>query len=153
MRVYDQKITYIVPCVIMAAFLLAVEPGWSATQPNAEQGQEGTTRQPGEDVLTDDQMTIKNDTGHHLLVPNDWPIEHRGSIISPVSVDQYLSMKFGQVKEKFGETDRRLDALERQLKQSDEDRKTLQARLRILEEDERQRTAKEVTHGDTTETR
>lgn len=92
-------------------------------------------RSAAEDAtLTDEDVVVKTEGAHHLLLPRDWPIEHKDGRIAPVAMEEYLSMKFGQVRQKFDETDERLDGLTRRVKALEEDRNTLQQRLRVLEE-------------------
>lgn len=87
-----------------------------------------------EDAITDDEVVIRQADGHNLLLPRDWPVEHKNGVVSPVSVEQYLSMKFDQVRERFAQTDQRFDQLSRRLEQVELEQKLAQKRLRILEE-------------------
>ena len=97
--------------------------------------------------LTDDEVTVRTEGAHHLLLPKDWPVEQKDGRIAPAPIEEYLSMKFNQVKEAFTETDRRLAALEQRIEALERDHKALQKRLRVLEERAQQQ---EVTNGDTT---
>ena len=118
-----------------------------------------------DDTLTDDEMVIKRERGHRLLLPKDWPIDEKGAQVTPVSVETYLSMKFGQVRERFASTDQHLEVLNRRVQQLEEERKALLIRLQRLEEhaaqqDQQEHEAKaqtsdtqEVTHGDATQVR
>ncbi len=89
-----------------------------------------------QDPMTDDRMVVKPQSpGHQLLLPNDWPIEHaENGVIKPAAIEQYLSMKFQQVRARFEQTDRRIQQLETRLVTMEEERKTLLTRLRLLEE-------------------
>ena len=51
----------------------------------------------------------------------------------PIPIEGYLSMKFGQVSSVLDQVDQRLDALERRLRKLEDDQKTSQMRLRLLE--------------------
>lgn len=83
--------------------------------------------------LTDDEVVVRQEGAHRLLLPKDWPVEEQeGRIVQAPLVD-YLSMKFSQVATMFDQIDRRLDALERRLQKLEEDHKTSQMRLRLLE--------------------
>lgn len=85
-------------------------------------------------TLTDDEVVVKTEGSHRLLLPKDWPIEQRDGQVGPVPIETYLSMKFGQVREKFTATDQRLAALEQRVQQLEEDRKALLIRMQRLEE-------------------
>jgi hypothetical protein len=45
--------------------------------------------------LTDDEVVVKPEGSHQLLLPKDWPVEHRDGLIMPIPIEEYLSMKFG----------------------------------------------------------
>lgn len=87
-----------------------------------------------EQTLTDDEVVVKTEGSHRLLLPKDWPIEQRDGQVGPVPIEAYLSMKFGQVREKFTATEQRIAALEQRVQQLEEDRKVLLIRLQRLEE-------------------
>lgn len=88
-----------------------------------------------EDVtLTEEDVVIKIEGSHRLLLPKDWLVEHKDGRIAPVAMEEYLSMKFGQVRQKFDETQERFEQLEQQVKALEEDRNKLQQRIRSLEE-------------------
>ena len=53
--------------------------------------------------FTDDDVVIQRRGGVNLLLPRDWPVEERHGVQGPVPIEEYLSMKFGQMKEKFGD--------------------------------------------------
>jgi len=97
-----------------------------------------------EDPLTDDTVVVKSEGPHRLLLPSDWPVEHKDGRYAPVSMEEYLSMKFGQVREKFGDTEQRLEALERRLEQVERDTHALLKGLKFLEE---RINAQEERHG------
>ncbi|GEM_PF-2921290 len=97
--------------------------------------------------MTDDEVVVRTDEAHRLLLPKDWPVQHQDGVVAPAPIEQYLSMKFGQVKESFAQTDQRLDALERRITQLEQDNKMLQKRLRLLEEQVQEQ---EVNDGTTT---
>ena len=87
-----------------------------------------------EGVLTDDEVTVRTEGAHHLLLPKDWPVEQRDGRFVPIPIEEYLSMKFGQVAAAFEERDRRLELLDQRLRKMEEDHKVLQQRLRLLEQ-------------------
>lgn len=84
--------------------------------------------------LTDEQMTVRTEANHNLLLPKDWPIEQKDGQLGPVPVEQYLSMKFGQVRAKTQATDQRLAALEARVRILEAERQTLQIRVKTLED-------------------
>ena len=85
-------------------------------------------------AMTDDEVAVRTQGGHHLLLPKDWPVEQRDGRIVPIPIEEYLSMKFGQVATTFEERDRRLETLEQRLQKLEESQKVLQQRLRLLEQ-------------------
>lgn len=85
-------------------------------------------------TLTEESVVVKTEGAHRLLLPRDWPVEHKDGRIAPVAIEEYLSMKFGQVRQKFDEASERIDRLERRVKLLEEERSKLQQRLRALEE-------------------
>jgi hypothetical protein len=89
-----------------------------------------------DDPLTDDQVVIKTEDGHRLLLPKDWPIERKAGVISPVPFEQYLSMKFDQVREGFNQTDAHFHTIEQRLQTLEQEHKTLLMRTRLLEEEQ-----------------
>ena len=86
-----------------------------------------------EDPLTDDEVVVRTEGAHRLLLPKDWPVQQRDGRFSPVPIEEYLSMKFGQVATKFDQFERRLSELEHQLQRLEEEGKTLQMRTLLLE--------------------
>ena len=84
--------------------------------------------------MTDDEVAVRTEGGHHVLLPKDWPVEQRDGRLVPIPIEEYLSMKFGQVATTFEERDRRLETLGQRLRELEEDHKMLQQRLRVLEQ-------------------
>jgi len=87
-----------------------------------------------ENPLTDDEVVVRTEGAHRLLLPKDWPVEHKDGVIAPIPLEEYLSLKFDQVSGAFEDTNRRLDALQRRVEQLEDAQKVLQTRLRLLEE-------------------
>jgi len=83
--------------------------------------------------LTDDEVVVRTEGAHRLLLPKDWPVEHRDGRFSPIPLEEYLSMKFDQVAEAFEATNRRLDALQRRFERLEDTQKALETRLRDFE--------------------
>ncbi len=108
-----------------------------------------------DNTMTDDEIVVKNDEGaHRLLLPKDWPVEHAHGVVSPMPTEQYFSMKFGQVRDRFQQLDARLETLEHQLQTLEQENKALQLRCRLFEEGHpTPEPAKEVTDGHETQTR
>ena len=86
-----------------------------------------------ETPLTDDTMVVKQEGAHHLLLPKDWPVQYEEGRVTPVPTEEYLSMKFGQIKDAFDQTSRRLGAVEQRLEVLERDQKRVQQRLQRLE--------------------
>lgn len=101
-----------------------------------------------DDPMTDEQVVIKNEGSHQLLLPKDWPVKHQDGLIKLGSTEEYLSLKFAQVRERFSLMDERLEALEHRVQQVEEERRLLQVQLRLLQEHAQRQ---EASHGDSTE--
>lgn len=84
--------------------------------------------------LTDSEVVVKTDGPHRLLLPRDWPIEHKDGRIAPVSIETYLSLKFEQVGEALERLDRRVAALEAGMVAAQEAQRAQALRLKLLEE-------------------
>ena len=88
--------------------------------------------------LTDDEVVVRTEGAHRLLLPKDWPVEEQEGRFAPIPIEEYLSMKFSQVGATFDQITQRLDVLERRLQKLEEDHKTSQVRLRLLEAAQRE---------------
>ena len=99
--------------------------------------------------MTDDEVIVKTEGAHHLLLPKDWPVEQKDGRVAPIAIEEYLSLKFGQVKEKFNDTGQSLAALAQRITRLEQEHKTLVKRIRLLEE---RLNAEEVTDGHSTQT-
>ena len=102
-----------------------------------------------DEPMTDDEVIVKTEGAHHLLLPKDWPVEQKDGRVAPIAIEEYLSLKFGQVKEKFNDTEQSLAALAQRIAKLEQENKTLVKRIRLLEE---RLNAKEVTDGHSTQT-
>lgn len=87
-----------------------------------------------ESGLTDSDVVVKTEGPHRLLLPRDWPVEHKDGRIAPVSIETYLSLKFQQVSEALSRVDRRLSALESAVASAEEARHAQALRLKLLED-------------------
>jgi hypothetical protein len=75
-----------------------------------------------------DKPTVrKSQEQLHFELPPDWPIEKRGGMVGPIPVEEYLAMKFTSL-------DSRLQAMEQKLSGMD-------LRLRVIEENQKAKTA------------
>ena len=87
-----------------------------------------------EAYLTEEDMVIKTEGAHRLLLPRDWPVEQRADgVLAPISIEAYLSKKFGQVRAQFETIERQLTALERRLALLRETQGVLEIRMQVLE--------------------
>lgn len=84
--------------------------------------------------LTDSEVVVKTEGPHRLLLPRDWPVEHKDGRIAPVSIETYLSMKFEQVGQALERLDRRLAALDARLQAAEAGQHSQDLRLQLLEE-------------------
>ncbi len=83
--------------------------------------------------LTDDTLVVKQEGAHHLLLPKDWPVQYQEGRVTPVPIEEYLSMKFGQIKDAFDQTNQRLESIEQRLDLLERDQTRAQQRLQRLE--------------------
>ena len=93
------------------ALVAAPGAGWAQEKPRIE-----------------DEIVVTEQGGVRFLSLRDWPVRRENDVIKPVTIEEYLSMKFKVIAEEFRALDRRLDAFEQ--------------RLHTLEQ-------QEVSHGDT----
>lgn len=87
-----------------------------------------------DDPMTDDTVVVKTEGSHRLLLPKDWPVQQQDGLVTPAPVEEYLSLKFGQVRTKFESVDERLDRLERHLAELAQQQKELLKGLKRLDE-------------------
>ena len=99
--------------------------------------------------MTDDTVQVREVEGHRLLLPNDWPVQRENSQVTPISTEEYLSLKFGQVRQEFASVETHLASLEQRIKRLEQGNLILQQRLHEVEQTKQ----KEVDHGDTTQER
>lgn len=97
-------------------------------------------------TLSDDKVEVRKERGHRLLLPKDWPIQYENGVISPAPIEQYLSMKFNQVRDMFAAIDTQLEDIEVRLERLEQAQNIMQKRLHLLEE---RAQSKEAAHGDT----
>ena len=97
----------------------------------------------------DETLVVKEKGGTRFLSLSDWPTARKGGVVKAAPLEEYLSMKFGQMNESLERLTKRLDALEQQMTKVEEERGALLDRLKAL--GEQQQPSEEVAHGDTTE--
>lgn len=93
----------------------------------------GTIALADDPVLTDDEVIVRTEGAHRLLLPKDWPVEERDGRVVQASLIDYLSMKFGQVAARLEQVTQRLESIERRLQKAEDDLKTTQMRMKLLE--------------------
>ena len=98
---------------------------------------------------SDDDLMVQEEGGVRTLSLRDWPASRANGVIRPVSLEEYLSLKFGQVRDRFKEGEERLDALNRQLRRVEAEQDAVQKRLLAVEQ--ATHPPQEVTHGRATE--
>ena len=87
-----------------------------------------------EDPMTDDRVSVRTEGAHQLLLPSDWPIhQDKDGRIAPAAIEEYISMKFGQVRTRFGQVDGRIENLEQQVVQLEKEQRELLKGLKLLE--------------------
>ena len=96
-----------------------------------------------EKELTDDEVVVRTEGAHRLLLPKDWPVEEQEGRFVPIPIEKYLGMKFDQVAATFDRITQRLDALDHRLQQLEDTQKTVLMRVRLLENAPREPTPQE----------
>src|SRR3989338_5142393 len=91
-----------------------------------------------EPVLTDDEVVVRTEGAHRLLLPKDWPVEEQDGRIVQAPLVDYLSMKFDQVAARLEQTSGRLESIGRRLRKVEDDLKTTQMRVKLLEAAQRE---------------
>ena len=81
-----------------------------------------------------DTLVVKEKGGTRFLSLSDWPMTRKGGVIKAAPLEEYLSMKFGQVNDALARVTQRLDALERRMTAMDEQQGMLLNRVKMLEE-------------------
>ena len=84
------------------------------------------------------QKTVKTVKGIHFNLPEDWPLEEQGGgAVGPISVEEYLILKFDKTEERFkrieADTSRDLQGLDSRLKLTEEQAADIDKRLKDME--------------------
>lgn len=62
---------------------------------------------------------------HNFQLPDDWPVEKRGGLITPLPTEEYVSIKFEEIEKEFqaikGDLSARFNGFESDLKSIEED--------------------------------
>lgn len=104
---------------VASAFALSVSaPGGWAEQ---EQGH-------------DEDLIVTKAGSARLLSLRDWPVKRTKGVLRPVPLEEYLSLKFGQVRDQLSAVDKRFEGLEQRFRQLEEDQRLLRQRLETLGE-------------------
>lgn len=71
----------------------------------------------------DDEVTVKKEKGLSFKVADDWPIEERNGLVGPIPIEEYVSIKFKDIRtqlsnlsQQMSVLDLRLQTVEKQLK-------------------------------------
>lgn len=86
------------------------------------------------EILTDESVAVRTEGTHQLLLPKDWPVQQKDGHIAPAPIEEYMSMKFGQVRARFSQADDRMGLLERQIAALEKGQHELLRGLKALEE-------------------
>ena len=98
------------------------------------------------DAPKDGDLVVTTAGNIRYISLKDWPARRKNGVISPVPMEEYLSMKFGQLREQLAAVNQRFQALEQKMKQFEESQTQLQAQVTQVKEDAAP--TKEVSHGD-----
>ena len=101
-------------------FALAIVLGFCLTAGSAVAGDQG-------------EKTVQTKEGIRFDLLADWPIKKQGSAIGPISVEEYVGRKFGEVEGRFKALEERVANLEK--------------RLRLLEEEARKKETLQSVEG------
>ena len=83
------------------------------------------------DADSEEGATVrKSKDGLHFNLPSDWPLEKRGGVTAPIPIEEYLSKKFSAVNAQLQSLEQRVNGLD--------------VKLRVVEEDLKQRRAAEA---------
>ena len=102
---------------VAAGLAAAAASGLSAASGANADSKEGATVQKSKDGL-------------HFNLPPDWPLEKRGGVTAPIPIEEYLSKKFSAVNAQLQSLEQRVNGLD--------------VKLRVVEEDLKQRRAAEA---------
>ena len=103
----------------------------------------GTVRAEEETSL-DSELVVTKEGDVRFLSLRDWPVTRTDGVVRPAPLEEYLSLKFGQVSRAFDELAQRVEGLERRLEELGAAHRALEASLRALEA---YAAKTEVTHG------
>jgi len=82
-----------------------------------------------EEPVSENTLVVKKSKGLRFTVPADWPVSQADGITGPVSVEEYLSMKFSKVAAKMQVLRVRIEVLEKELKAMTEELKGVKEEL------------------------
>lgn len=77
-------------------------------------------------------MEIKNVDGLRLAVPKDMPVEKRGSVVVPMSMEEYVAMKFSELEERISKMEESLKNINKELASIKENAPSHQEPLSVL---------------------
>ena len=82
----------------------------------------------------DETLVVKEKGGTRFLSLSDWPTARKGGVVKAAPLEEYLSMKFGQVRARFVQMDTRIAGLEQQIAQLEKGQRELLKGLKLFEE-------------------
>ncbi len=89
---------------------------------------------PQSDQQSED-LVVTNQGGTRFLSLRDWPARHeQNGVVRPVPLEEYLSMKFGQVRKHSDAFDQRVKLLEDRLQQLEQEHATMRQQLQVLQQ-------------------
>lgn len=89
-------------------------------------------------------LTVTRKGGTRFLSLSDWPVTEKGGVMTVATLEEYLSLKFGQIRDRFEASNQRLEALERLLQAIQAKQEACSHAVQDLEQ---RIAAKEVTDG------
>ena len=85
------QMTCLVLTCLMSSFVYAAEDNQDETQKKAD--------------------VLRSSKGIQFRVPDDWPLETRNRAVGPVSIEEYLSLKFKKLEERITVLENKVDNL------------------------------------------
>ena len=83
---------------------------------------------------SENDLVVTQEGGIQFLSIRDWPVRREQGVVRPATIEEYLSMKFGQMADRFEKMEARLKAAEQRMEQMDAERGALQQRMTVLEQ-------------------
>ena len=94
---------------------------------------------------TDAKDEVRTVKGIKFKIPEDWPIEEHGGALGPVPIEQYITLKFRKMEERFNDMETKLGADEKRV--SDLNAKVVMLGQSLKKIEDRIQRASEALHA------